>query len=219
MSFNNVYQHGLEDAENEIGKGYTRFSKGKSFVFGDEVYDSYCDGYNDGRAKKNEVYQSWSLTKKERRIIMSRDFYTIGKYSVIKIDLPNPSHLVRNYGWDESHQEYAIGYKLTERELLDKLHKSDLKYHYGPWGKILNHFYYGIEIDCIVESTIHSKNDCAIWVCKYRTNDLSRMPNSMLIVAGRSDNNDNYYDIIDYLKNKYRQYEVLDLGTLPTHVL
>lgn len=65
MSFNNAYQegyqHGLEDAENGIGKRYTRFPKGKAFVFGDDVYTSYCDGYNDGyhdgRAKKNEIYQ------------------------------------------------------------------------------------------------------------------------------------------------------------------
>jgi len=149
-----------------------------------------------------------------------RDFYTIGKYSIIKIKLPNPSCLVKNYGWEESVVEYAVGYHLTERELLDKLHKSwSHKYHHGPWEeKILNTFYYGIDVKCVVESTIHRKDDCNVWECKYRTNDLSVMPDHMLILAGKNNNN-TYYDIIDYLKIKCSQYEVLELKTLETSTL
>lgn len=81
MSFNNAYQegydHGLYDAQNGIGVRYTRFPKGKAFVFGSDVYDSYCrgydQGYSDGKAKKAGVYQDWSLTIKKtiRRVFLS----------------------------------------------------------------------------------------------------------------------------------------------------
>ena len=65
MSYNNAYQegyeHGFEDAQKKRGKRYTRFPKGKAFVFGDSVYDTYCDGYNDGYsagiAKRKGVYE------------------------------------------------------------------------------------------------------------------------------------------------------------------
>ena len=67
------YEHGLEDAQNGISKRYTRFPKLKAFLT-DSAYDTYVngydDGYKDGMAKKNDVYQGWSLTiPKERRKI------------------------------------------------------------------------------------------------------------------------------------------------------